>query len=93
MFGSLRPYVAFYNSGWDSLQNCKNKGLKGVLGPCFAREIKKLDSNFVSKLESRGGEPGGIRTHDLLIRSQFSQAAGSLDLKGFADLKISKKPF
>ena len=39
------------------------------------------------------GEPGGIRTHDLLIRSQFSQAAGSLDLQGFADLKISKKPF
>ena len=62
MFGSLRPYVAFYNSGWDSLQNCKNKGLKGVLGPCFAREIKKLDSNFVSKLESRGGGEGGIRT-------------------------------
>lgn len=39
------------------------------------------------------GEPGGIRTHDLLIRSQFSQAAGSLDLKGFADLKISKNHF
>ena len=39
------------------------------------------------------GEPGGIRTHDLLIRSQFSQAAGSLDLQGLADLKISKKPF
>jgi len=29
--------------------------LQGVLGACFAREIKKLDSNFVSKLESRGG--------------------------------------
>ena len=39
------------------------------------------------------GEPGGIRTHDLLIRSQFSQGAGSLDLQGFADLKISKNPF
>ena len=42
---------------------------------------------------TRHGEPGGIRTHDLLIRSQFSQAAGSLDLKGFADLKISKNHF
>ena len=76
MFGSLRPYVAFYNSGWDSLQNCKNKGLKGVLGPCFAREIKKLDSNFVSKLESRGGR--GRRTRTLN--------------KGFGDPRVTITP-
>ena len=52
--------MAFCNSGWDSLTNYKNKGLQGGLKAKFARINKKLDSNFVSKLESRGGGYDGI---------------------------------
>ena len=36
---------------------------------CLEWKCKNLDANFVSKLASKGGVPGGIRTHGLQSRS------------------------
>ena len=75
--------MAFCNSGWDSRPNCKKAALQGELGANFAREIKKLDTNFVSKLVSRGGGASRTRTYDPIdvndVLYRLSHGTMSLD--------------